>query len=302
MDAGHSASVDRGGLKVLLAERRASSHSELSRRLTRLGHEVLARVTSVQGAVDYAALLTPDVVLLSPVLEDGTGIAAAMTLTRGQTGIAAVVLTTHPAAADPSARPNWGAVALVPADAEPEDLDAELRRAVDRARAAASLGQGGVTAALAAIESEVEDAVEEESVEANSASSARQDDVEAMIDGAYDVAPSKPSLTPSPANAADFDDLLGSVADAEAEEAATPSFEVGGDVVGAVGGSAAAKSDDDVVACAVETLTQRTGLSKADVMRLMQEEASDTSQTLADVARAMLGDEAESGREVASAA
>ena len=55
-----------GPLRVLLAERRASAHSDLSRRLASLGHEVLARVTSTQGAVDYAGFLCPDVVLVSP--------------------------------------------------------------------------------------------------------------------------------------------------------------------------------------------------------------------------------------------
>jgi DNA-binding NarL/FixJ family response regulator len=131
-------SAANGPLRVLLAERRASAQSELSRRLTRLGHEVMARVTSGQGAMDYASFLAPDVVLLSPVLEDMSGVAAAMTITRKHPGIAAVLLSSHPSAADPAARPNWGAVALVPTDAEPEDLDAALRRAVGRAREADS--------------------------------------------------------------------------------------------------------------------------------------------------------------------
>src|SRR5271169_5905778 len=82
-------------LRVLLAERRASAHSELSRRLDRAGHEVLARVTSAQSALDYAALLRPDVVLIAPALEDGPGVMAALTLTRELPGVAAVVLSTH---------------------------------------------------------------------------------------------------------------------------------------------------------------------------------------------------------------
>jgi AmiR/NasT family two-component response regulator len=127
-------------LRVLIAERRASAHSELSRRLDRAGHEVLARVTSGQGALDYAELLRPDVVLIAPTLEDGPGIMAAIALTRELPGVAAVVLTAHPAAVNPAARPNWGAVALVPADAEPTDLDIELRRAVAQAQEAAAIG------------------------------------------------------------------------------------------------------------------------------------------------------------------
>ena len=114
-------------LRVLLAERRASAQSDLSRRLTDLGHEVLARVTSAQGAVDYAGFLCPDVVLISPMLEDGIGIMAAMTVTRERPGVAAVVLTDHPSVADPLARPNWGAIALLPVEADTSDLDGELR-------------------------------------------------------------------------------------------------------------------------------------------------------------------------------
>jgi AmiR/NasT family two-component response regulator len=134
-------SAPNGSLRILLAERRASAQSELSRRLTRLGHEVMARVTSGQGAMDYASFLAPDVVLLSPVLEDMSGVAAALTITRKHPGIAAVLLSSHPSAANPAARPNWGAVALVPTDAEPEDLDAALRRAVVQAREADGLAE-----------------------------------------------------------------------------------------------------------------------------------------------------------------
>jgi len=123
-----------GALRILLAERRASAHSELSRRLKSHGHDVVARVTSAQGAIDYAGLLAPDVVLFAPVLEDAAGLTVAMTVSRQQPGVAAVVFTTHPAAADPASRPNWGSVALLPADVEADELNSELWRAVKRAR------------------------------------------------------------------------------------------------------------------------------------------------------------------------
>jgi DNA-binding NarL/FixJ family response regulator len=132
-----------GSLRILLAERRASAHSELSRRLKSRGHEVLARVTSAQGAIDYAGFLTPDVVLVSPVLEDGPGLTVAMAVAKKQPGMAAVVLTTHPAAADPASRPRWGSVALLPEDAEADEMHEELWRAVMQARetsAAAGIG------------------------------------------------------------------------------------------------------------------------------------------------------------------
>ena len=118
----------------LLAERRASAHSELSRRLKSRGHEVLARVTSAQGAIDYAGFLAPDVVLVSLVLEDAPGLTVAMAVAKKQPGVAAVVLTNHPAAADPASRPKWGSVALLPADAEADEIHEELWRAVMQAR------------------------------------------------------------------------------------------------------------------------------------------------------------------------
>src|ERR1700691_6255207 len=125
-----------GSLRILLAERPASAHAELSRRLKSRGHEVLARVTSAQGAIDYAGFLTPDVVLVSPLLEDAPGLTVAMAVARKQPGVAAVVLTSHPAAVNPACRPNWGSVALLPVDAEADEIHEELWRAVMQAREA----------------------------------------------------------------------------------------------------------------------------------------------------------------------
>jgi DNA-binding NarL/FixJ family response regulator len=130
-----------GSLRILLAERRASAHSEISRRLKSRGHEVLARVTSAQGAIDYAGFLTPDVVLVSPVLEDGPGLAVAMAVAKKQPGTATVVLTSHPAAADPASRPKWGSVALLPVDAEADEMHEELWRAVMQARETSAVAE-----------------------------------------------------------------------------------------------------------------------------------------------------------------
>jgi len=130
-----------GSLRILLAERRASAHSELSRRLKSRGHEVLARVTSAQGAIDYAGFLAPDVVLVSPVLEDTPGLTVAMAVAKKQPGVAAVVLTSHPAAADPTSRPRWGSVALLPVDAEADEMHEELWRAVMQARETSSVAE-----------------------------------------------------------------------------------------------------------------------------------------------------------------
>lgn len=139
-----------GSLRILLAEGRASAHSELSHRLKSRGHEVLARVTSAQGAIDYAGFLAPDVVLVSPLLEDAPGLTVAMAVAKKQPGVAAIVLTSHPAAIDPASRPRWGSVALLPADAEADEMHEELWRAVTQAREtlAAPVAESGAPAAV----------------------------------------------------------------------------------------------------------------------------------------------------------
>jgi DNA-binding NarL/FixJ family response regulator len=135
-----------GSLRILLAERPASAHSELSHRLKSHGHEVLARVTSAQGAIDYAGFLAPDVVLLSSRLDDASGLTVAMAVAKKQPGVAAVVLTSHPAVAHPASRPNWGSVALLPVDAEAEEMHDQLWRAVMQAREASA---AAITATVA---------------------------------------------------------------------------------------------------------------------------------------------------------
>jgi DNA-binding NarL/FixJ family response regulator len=120
--------------RIVLGDRRISAHQELSARLTRSGHEVVACVVSLRAALELAERLKPDAVLFSPHLEDGLGVAAAMACTGAHPGIAAVVLTPHPGATDPESRPNWGPVSLAPIAATPEELDAILRSTIARAR------------------------------------------------------------------------------------------------------------------------------------------------------------------------
>jgi DNA-binding NarL/FixJ family response regulator len=228
-----------GSLRILLAERRASAHSELSHRLKSCGHEVLARVTSAQGAIDYAGFLTPDVVLVSPRLEDAPGLTVAMAVARKQPGVAAVVLTSHPAAANPASRPNWGSVALLPVDAEADEIHEELWRAVMQAReaSAAAETQPAGEAAPSVME---EQAVTE------------------MVDALY--APAAIELVTTPV------------------------------VPGVQSSHPMQESDDEVVARAATALVERARLTRVTAMRLMEQEAADTGQSLADVARAMLFD------------
>ena len=51
------------------------------------------------------------------------------------------------------------------------------------------------------------------------------------------------------------------------------------------------ESDADIVARAAAPLVERVHLSRAIAMRLMEQEATDTAQSIADVARAMLGED-----------
>jgi DNA-binding NarL/FixJ family response regulator len=325
----------RGGFRVLLAERRANAHSELSRRLTGFGHEVLARVTSGQAAIDYAALLRPDVVLVAPVLEDTAGVLAALNVTRQVPGVAAVVLTCHPAAADPAARPNWGAVALVPADAEPGDLEAEMRGAVSRARAEAVLASVAIPAATES--AFVEEAVQVEVEASYSLESDYQTDVatpptiptpedgEQALQGGYVVhdTPAEP-----PAADGSMTALVQSLWQASAEgieagqqqdvreqegyatvsesyttsmsEAAATELPAQADGPAQAGEPSEAEpaagheggfgSEDELIRAAVDALVERIGIGRADAVRLMEQEATDLSQTMEEVARAVLGE------------
>jgi AmiR/NasT family two-component response regulator len=309
-------------LRVLLAERRASAHSELSRRLDRAGHEVLARVTSGQGALDYAALLQPDVVLVAPVLEDGPGVMAALALTRELPGVAAVVLSTHPAAVDPAARPNWGAVAVVPADAEPEVLDVELRRAVDRACEVAahrvieqahladvapaaaptpeyttpveSPALGEVVALAGTGDSAISRSAAEHAAPSPSPTSvavATPEPVRPVELVRPAAAPVAPNAGRSPFSFTDEDLLaIGPFVDAAEPLLSAPAAAPAPPAPVAVPATPVTyDADTDVIAQAAECLLERTGLSRSDAMRLMEQEAADTGQRLVDVAHTVLG-------------
>ena len=228
-----------GSLRILLAERRASAHSELSHRLKSRGHEVLARVTSAQGAIDYAGFLTPDVVLVSPLLEDGPGLTVAMAVARKQPGVAAVVMTTHPPAANPASRPNWGSVALLPVDAEADEIHEQLWRAVMQAREASAIADTQLADDTAASVMEAQAVTD-------------------MVDALY--APAAIELVTTPV------------------------------VPGAEPPHPMQESDDDVIARAATALVERARLTRVTAMRLMEQEAADTGQSVAGVARAMLSD------------
>jgi DNA-binding NarL/FixJ family response regulator len=109
--------------------------SSVADRLTALGYDVVARVAAGREAIDVARRLTPDAVFFETELTDGLGVLAAQAVTRATPGVAALILCGHPAAANRDARPQWGPVSLMAADAAEAELDADVRDAIARARA-----------------------------------------------------------------------------------------------------------------------------------------------------------------------
>jgi hypothetical protein len=77
---------------------------------------------------------------------------AAQAVTRATPGVAALILSAHPAAAIREARPQWGAVSLLSADAAEDELDSDVREAIARARALAGVETSDIV--------EVEDVLE----------------------------------------------------------------------------------------------------------------------------------------------
>jgi AmiR/NasT family two-component response regulator len=111
----------------------------VAERLTALGYDVVARVAAGREAIDAARRLTPDAVLFETELSDGLGVLAAQAVTRAMPGTAALILSAHPAAAIREARPQWGAISLMSANAVEDELDTDVRDAIARARALLSV-------------------------------------------------------------------------------------------------------------------------------------------------------------------
>jgi CheY-like chemotaxis protein len=229
-------------------------------RLAALGYDVVAHVGAGREAIDAARRLAPDAVLFETELSDGLGVLAAQAVTRATPGVAALILSVHPAAANREARPQWGPISLMAADAAEAELDAEVRDAVARARALAHL----ITAAPVAAGAEID----EEPV-------ALTDIGEEEL---YDL------------GVAVMDDET--VVDVRGAAAVEAVAEVEGVDVEVVDAEAADESDEELIDRAVSAVAGRAGLSTIDALRLMEQEADDNGQSLREVAVAMLADDA----------
>jgi hypothetical protein len=181
-------------------------------------------------------------------------------------GVAAAVLTNHPAAADPASRPKWGSVALLPADAEADEMHEELWRAVMQAREALA-----VTAlAPTCIEFDAE------------AWSA--DAVLGIADPSVASPVAEPGIAPvidDPAVTEMVDALYSPPAIELVTEPVIP---------GARPSNPMQESDEALIARATSALVERARLTRVTAMRLMEQESADTGRSIADVARAMLFD------------
>jgi DNA-binding NarL/FixJ family response regulator len=124
-------------LRVVVAQSAMIRTRAMSQRLAALGYDVVAQVTTIREAVDAVSTTEPDAVLFDVHLSDGAGVHGAISVTRARAGTAALVLSTHPSLTDRGARPNWGPVALISANALDDDLDADVQEIVATARAIA---------------------------------------------------------------------------------------------------------------------------------------------------------------------
>ena len=124
-------------LRVVVAQSAAIRSRAMSQRLSALGYDVVAQVTTIREAVDAVSTTEPDAVLFDVHLSDGHGVHGAISVTRARVGTAALVLSAHPALAQRAARPNWGPVALISANTADNELDADVQEIVATARAMA---------------------------------------------------------------------------------------------------------------------------------------------------------------------
>jgi response regulator NasT len=126
------------GVRVLIAEDDLPARALLVEALTALGHTVVAEVASGRDAVEEAARLLPDVVLLDVHMPDSSGLEGARGIAAQLPGTA-VLLYTGDQTLSLSAQDiaETSAVSILAKPTPPNTLDAALRLAVARARATA---------------------------------------------------------------------------------------------------------------------------------------------------------------------
>jgi AmiR/NasT family two-component response regulator len=249
-------------LRAVVAGRADLPIGELADQLASLGYDVVARVDGGREAVDAVRRLAPDAVVLDTHLADGLGVLVAQVVTRAAPGLAALVLSEHPAVADRNARPRWGAVSVLPSCADVAELDLEIRDAVKRARALAEVDVDVDAVPPTRVAAPVDEAlIDEALVDEALVDEALVDEAlidEALIDEA----------------------LIGEVSEGDSG--------AGDDVSDDASLLAGHRS---IVERAIDAVATRTGMSAGDVLQLMEQEADESGQTLLDVAQSMLVEE-----------
>jgi hypothetical protein len=217
----------------------------------------------------------------------------------------------------------------VPADAESDDLDAEMRRAVSRARAEALLNaspEGPVAVPSAAREAAApaevthdddaepwvpspcqfpESSTVPESSVVPEGSATKQVDgsLTALVQSLWPESAEESAESEANQNGAtavlDSNGTTGSEAANTAANTGSPVAEPESDVAAAAaatssseegGYTAGYSGEDEVIRAAADALVVRVGITRADAMRLMEQEATDLNQSMEDVARAVLGE------------
>jgi response regulator NasT len=150
--AGGASDPSAAGVRVLVAEDDDDARELLVEALSALGHTVVAALATGREAVERAAALRPDAVLLDVHLAGDSGIDAARGIAE-QLPATAVLLCTGDRTLSLSAREvaETGAVTLLAKPTPPNALDAALRLAVARAGALAAATRDA-DAARAALE------------------------------------------------------------------------------------------------------------------------------------------------------
>jgi response regulator NasT len=122
-------------IRILIAEDDDNTRKLYGDLLVALGHEVVASVATGADAVTETIAVQPDLVLLDVHMPDGSGLDAARVISRGNAGVAVILLTGDETLELSEAdAEETSAIAFLQKPTPPRVLDAQIRLAVKRMR------------------------------------------------------------------------------------------------------------------------------------------------------------------------
>jgi two-component system, response regulator PdtaR len=134
-------------VRVLVADDDGEGRALLVTMLSSLGHEIVAEVGSGREAVEFAAAVCPDVVLLDVHMPDGSGIDAAKEITAKLPGTAVLLFTgDHTLRLTDQDVEETAAISMLAKPTPKKTLDSALRLAVARARSLRTAREDAVRA------------------------------------------------------------------------------------------------------------------------------------------------------------